>query len=178
MNNEGYRYRLPVLCFDMDGTLADLYGVDGWLESLRAEDATPYYLAEPLDTLNVLNAFLERYKALGGYVCVVSWLAKGEPSKSFRDASTSAKMLWLRKYLPAITDYRIVEYGTPKSECVRFMERAILFDDELDNVREFCKDRTRRVSRSETGELAEPTRQAVHVREFKDVLERVEELLK
>ena len=29
------------LVFDMDGTIADLYGVEGWLEMLRAEDETP-----------------------------------------------------------------------------------------------------------------------------------------
>ena len=31
-----------MICFDMDGTIADLYAVPGWLEKLRAEDATPY----------------------------------------------------------------------------------------------------------------------------------------
>lgn len=30
--------------FDMDGTIADLYGVDGWLEMLIAEDPTPTLL--------------------------------------------------------------------------------------------------------------------------------------
>ena len=37
---------LKMICFDMDGTIADLYGVDGWLEKLRAYDATPYLTAE------------------------------------------------------------------------------------------------------------------------------------
>ena len=27
--------------FDMDGTIADLYGVEGWLEMLIAKDETP-----------------------------------------------------------------------------------------------------------------------------------------
>ena len=27
--------------FDMDGTLANLYGVENWLEMLEAEDTTP-----------------------------------------------------------------------------------------------------------------------------------------
>ena len=27
--------------FDMDGTIADLYAVDGWLDMLRAYDPTP-----------------------------------------------------------------------------------------------------------------------------------------
>ena len=34
--------------FDMDGTIADLYGVENWLEMLIAEDPTPYAVAKPL----------------------------------------------------------------------------------------------------------------------------------
>ena len=34
--------------FDLDGTLADFYGVENWLEYLEAEDTTPYAVAEPL----------------------------------------------------------------------------------------------------------------------------------
>jgi hypothetical protein len=30
------------LVFDMDGTIADFYGVTGWLDYLKAEDTTPY----------------------------------------------------------------------------------------------------------------------------------------
>ena len=31
-----------VLVFDMDGTIADLYGVQGWLEDLRMENTELY----------------------------------------------------------------------------------------------------------------------------------------
>lgn len=30
------------ICFDMDGTIADLYGVENWLDYLIAEDVKPY----------------------------------------------------------------------------------------------------------------------------------------
>ena len=33
--------------FDMDGTLADFYGVDGWLEYLVNKNAYPYATAKP-----------------------------------------------------------------------------------------------------------------------------------
>ena len=39
-----------MICFDMDGTIANLYGVHNWLEMLRAEDPTPYALAEYMKT--------------------------------------------------------------------------------------------------------------------------------
>ena len=34
--------------FDMDGTIADLYGVENWLEYLIAENTFPYANARPL----------------------------------------------------------------------------------------------------------------------------------
>ena len=40
--------------FDMDGTIADLYGVENWLDYLIAEDAFPYETAEPLLRLSAL----------------------------------------------------------------------------------------------------------------------------
>lgn len=124
---------LPTLCFDLDGTIADLYGVRGWLEALHAEDAAPYYNAAERYDLDYLNDLLELYKACDGHIVVLTWLAKGEPSEGFKQASSAAKMLWLRENLPAIEDVRTLDYGTPKWACVQSVKGAILFDDELPN---------------------------------------------
>ena len=37
--------KMTTIYFDMDGTIADLYGVSGWLEMLLAHDPAPYALA-------------------------------------------------------------------------------------------------------------------------------------
>ena len=37
--------------FDMDGTIADLYGEENWLDDLINERTTPYANAKPLDIL-------------------------------------------------------------------------------------------------------------------------------
>ncbi len=50
----------PMICFDMDGTIADLYNVPNWLERLQAEDATPYLEAKPLWDMECLNNILMR----------------------------------------------------------------------------------------------------------------------
>ena len=34
--------------FDMDGTIADFYSVDNWLEKIINEDTSPYAEAKPL----------------------------------------------------------------------------------------------------------------------------------
>ena len=62
--------------FDMDGTIADLYGVENWLDYLIASDALPYEIAKPLIRLNALARILNRLQKQGYKVGVISWLAK------------------------------------------------------------------------------------------------------
>ena len=40
--------------FDMDGTIANFYGVDGWLDDLINERTRPYAQARPLVNMNAL----------------------------------------------------------------------------------------------------------------------------
>ena len=47
------------LVFDLDGTIVDFYGVDGWLDDLHNESTRPYDIAKPLYNMEVLNAILD-----------------------------------------------------------------------------------------------------------------------
>lgn len=113
--------------FDMDGTIADLYGVDNWLDYLLAGDTTPYEVAKPLVNLSYLARLLNRLQREGYRIGVISWLAKNADD-DYNRRVTSAKMKWLAKHLPSVQwdSIKIVEYGTPKNTC----GRGILFDDE------------------------------------------------
>ena len=124
---------LPTIALDMDGTISNLYGVRGWLDSLRGYDATPYYTAATIGDCDYLNDLIELYRAAGGHVCVVSWTGKGNIPHDYYTATQAAKMLWLRENLPAIDDVRIVRYGTPKYLVVRDVRTSVLFDDEKPN---------------------------------------------
>lgn len=62
--------------FDMDGTIADLYGVNGWLDMLIAYDETPYAVAKPLVNLNTLAKLIHKAQRNGFEVCIVSALSK------------------------------------------------------------------------------------------------------
>lgn len=130
---------LPTIALDLDGTLSATYDVPNWLEYLQAHDATPYFKAAELYDMDYLNALIELYKGAGGHVCVVSWCSKGNTSQAFYTATQAAKMLWLREYLPAINDVRIVEYGTPKYLVVKDVRNTVLFDDEQSNREAFRK---------------------------------------
>ena len=47
-----------MIIFDMDGTIADLYSVNNWLDKLRAFDVTPYKNAKPLYDMEILKLVL------------------------------------------------------------------------------------------------------------------------
>lgn len=119
--------------FDMDGTIADLYAVEGWLEKLTAEDATPYAEAAPLLRLCTLARLLNRLQREGYRIGIVSWLAK-YGSDEYNERVIKAKREWLRVHLKSVRfdEVHIVKYGTPKHEIVRD-KNGILFDDEEGN---------------------------------------------
>ena len=119
--------------FDMDGTIADLYGVENWLDYLIASDALPYEIAKPLIRLNVLARILNRLQKQGYKVGVISWLAKNSDT-DYDEKVTRAKKEWLKKHLASVNfdEIHIVKYGTPKQTFAK-TENDILFDDEEKN---------------------------------------------
>lgn len=119
--------------FDMDGTIADLYGVENWLPMLRASDPTPYLVARPLVNLSALARMLNRLQKQGYEIGVISWTSKtGTPD--YNAAVTAAKYAWLSKHLPSVDfdEIHVVPYGTPK-QVFAHSDDDILFDDETKN---------------------------------------------
>ena len=116
--------------FDMDGTIADLYGVEGWLEMLLNENARPYEIAKPLVNMRELAKVLNRLIEKGWEIGVISWLAKNG-TNDYNKKVANAKMKWLAKHLKSVKFAKIdiVEYGTPK----QINRNGILFDDEKQN---------------------------------------------
>lgn len=126
------------LYFDMDGTIANLYGVDGWLDYLIAEDATPYLIAEPLINLSLFARYLNQLQRLGINIGIVSWLAKNS-NDEYDALVTEAKQKWLRNHLKSVEwdEIHIVKYGTPKQTVVN--DIGFLFDDEAPNREKWDK---------------------------------------
>ena len=121
------------LCFDLDGTLVDLYGVEDWLDKIRAYDPTPYQTAEPLVDMAELTCLLRSLQNCGIRVSVITWLSK-EPNKQYDDEVRKAKRAWLKSYGFPFDTLRCVAYGTPKHkiEAARLAddEEALIFDDD------------------------------------------------
>ena len=116
--------------FDMDGTIADLYGCSGWLEDIIAESVRPYEQAKPLVNMSVLARLLNKKIASGYKVNVISWTAKNG-SEDYNARVEEAKKQWLAKHLKSVqfSAVKVLPYGTPKQKhgC------GVLFDDEEQN---------------------------------------------
>lgn len=107
-----------VLVFDMDGTIADLYNVENWLEDLRNFNPRPYVEAEPLYDMIELVEVLEQLKELGWRIAVTSWLSK-ESTKLYDELVRQAKRDWLERYNFPYDEIHLVAYGTTKANCTR-----------------------------------------------------------
>ena len=119
--------------WDMDGTIANLYAVENWLDKLRAEDVSPYVEAEVLLNMSQLARLMNKVQRAGYKLGIISWTARS-CTDSYADAIVTAKLNWLKLHLASVhfDEICIVNYGIPK---YTFMdtENDILFDDEEGN---------------------------------------------
>lgn len=121
--------KVKMICFDMDGTIADLYGVENWLEDLISENPRPYQTAIPLWDMKKLNEVL---KKLNVEIRIISWLSK-DSSERYKAEVRKAKLEWLKKYNFPFDNFHGIRYGATKADSVRKYlaedETAILIDD-------------------------------------------------
>lgn len=120
------------IVFDMDGTIADLYGVENWLDMLRNENPLPYEIANPMYNMKNLAYILNALKEQGWVITITSWLAMNS-SKEYKKLVRQAKKEWLEKWHFPYDEIHLVQYGTPKHRVTK-ADRHILVDDN-ENVR-------------------------------------------
>ena len=115
--------------FDMDGTLADLYGTENWLDKLRSYDASPFAEAEVKLNMQALAHRLNRLQRHGYTIGVISWLSK-ETTKEYDKEVIKAKTEWLARHLGSVKfdEIHLVKFGKRKSKVAK-VKNGILFDD-------------------------------------------------
>lgn len=115
--------------FDMDGTIADLYGIENWLEMLIAHDETPYAIAKPIVNLSVLARLMNKVQRKGFEICIVSALAK-DSTAEYDERVRNAKIKWLANHLKSVhfDEIRFVPYWYTKNNVNTGAD--VLFDDE------------------------------------------------
>lgn len=123
---------LKMICFDMDGTIADLYGVEGWLPALENGIVFPYEIAKPMWDMVVLAEVLNEIRKREIEIRIISWLAKNS-TEEYKAEVRQAKKTWLNEMNFPYDKIHLVQYGTTKADCVRKYladdETAILIDD-------------------------------------------------
>lgn len=122
------------LYFDMDGTVADLYGSDDWLNKLRNEIPGAFANLAPLHDMTELERICKALIADGWEIGIITWLPIGA-SKEYQEICTKEKIEWANKYMPYVTEILAQVYGTPKHNASKRAKIQILVDDN-DEVRE------------------------------------------
>ena len=124
---------MRTIFFDMDGTIADLYGVTNWLDYLMEENTFPYEMAKPLLRLSALAKILNRLQREGFRIGIISWLCKCGTDE-YNKKVTAAKEKWLKTHLKSVKfdEINIVKYGTNKDN-FRHTDKDLIFDDEEKN---------------------------------------------
>ena len=119
----------PTLCFDMDGTIANLYSNPNWLSQMRKYSPRPYAIAKPMCDMRALARRLNNLQKMGYRIAIISWLSK-ESNKTYDEAVIKAKTEWLAKHLGSVKfdEVHFVKYGKKKSKIAK-VKNGVLFDD-------------------------------------------------
>ena len=116
----------------MDGTIADLYAVNGWLEQLRAYNPNPYRVAEPMWDMVELARVINEIQSVGVKIVIITWASK-DSTREYDMAVRQAKLDWLEEMGFPYDFFHCVKYGTTKANTIRkymeIEETAILIDD-------------------------------------------------
>ena len=82
--------------FDMDGTIANLYGEENWLSDIKAEKTTPYDNAKPMINMEKFAYLCDWLQNFGVNIGIISWVAKNG-KKQYNLAVENAKKEWLSR---------------------------------------------------------------------------------
>ena len=121
------------ICFDMDGTIADLYGVKDWLNRLESKDFEVYADAAPMCDMPTTTALLNDISKKGVEINVISWASKTATKEEIQKIA-EVKNAWLKAHNFECNNVYVVPYGTDKATYVKdtldYGEKALLFDDD------------------------------------------------
>lgn len=148
--------------FDMDGTVANLYGIENWLPRLRAYDPLVYKEAKPLVDMDELKKVCELLQNNGHELGVITWGAGGEQNADFNAKTEKIKREWIAKNMPYIPEknFHFLPYGTPK-QTAHARNRATVLIDDNEEVRKGYKTAKRRRTIDATGNIIKELRKYI-----------------
>lgn len=131
MNNKTANIE-KVIYFDMDGTVADLYNVTNWLETIRAEKPI-FENLPPMPKLDMeyLNRQLIQLQKRGWTISVITWTPM-DCTDEYHEFTANEKSKWLDKYMPCVQEFNPLRYGQSKNIPANPEALNIIFDDNKD----------------------------------------------
>lgn len=162
--------------FDMDGTIADLYGQENWLKRLRDNDASIFTELEPMvdvsrlmrDILNLKDSFDIEIS-----VGVITWTPM-EATYKYHKQCELTKLDWLDYYTPMAfeSDYTFfaLPYGTPKQSVVNKSGLHILIDDNLEVIKMWDTKKHRKSISADVPSLEWDAREKYFIDEIKKLI--------
>ena len=115
--------------FDMDGTIADLYGTENWLEDLLSEKENLFKNLKPLFEIEELKSTINYLVDKGFEIGVITWTPKNV-SQEYIKIVEKEKKEWVSQHLPMIKEIHCLNYGTPKQKAeYKKAKLEILVDD-------------------------------------------------
>ena len=115
---------------DLDGTVYDLYNVTEWLGKVNLEDAQVFSEGNFIGNYRyrdweICNKLLTKGVQFG----VITWLPL-QASPEFETECAEIKRLWVKKFMPFVTEFTAQSYGVPKQNAiVKRCKRMYLLDD-------------------------------------------------
>jgi len=108
---------------DMDGTIANLYESENWLQRLRNEDKTIFLECAPMTTeKNLFKIFPQEQ-----FEIIILTMTPMNCTKEYHEQVIEQKNQWLTKYFPNIEKKIFKKYGHNKN--LKNSANAILVDD-------------------------------------------------
>ena len=115
--------------FDMDGTIADLYGQEKWLEQLLSETVGLFRNLPTMHNKKELADTLQMLKNTGFELEVITWTPKNVSSE-YEKIVAQEKAEWVAEHFPQISKIHALRYGTPKQKANYTKAKTeILVDD-------------------------------------------------
>lgn len=127
--------------FDMDGTIADLYGSEGWLEKIQAS-APVFRSLMPLVDMLALQKVMGLLRQDDVNFGIISWLPM-DASEEYAWKCAVEKSEWLLENFgtDAFNECYLVPYDTPKHEVLnrKLTKNDVLIDDNWDVLLQWIK---------------------------------------
>lgn len=140
--------------FDMDGTVADLYNSENWLNKLRNEEPGAFRFLKPMVNMDALASVCYQLMQQGYSFGIITWLPM-DASYEYEKVCEEEKKDWAEEYMPWVSEFYAQSYGVPKQYAPSKRAMEMILVDDNSEVRAMWNTEKQRKSIDATGNIIE-----------------------